>query len=82
MADTLLSSSQRKRGFPWFAALAVVLTALGAAGGWGVMYLLGGRHQTLRGTIALLVFAAIYGAATLAFGVPEARALAGRLRRR
>ena len=56
--------------------------ALGAAGGWGVMYLLGGRHQTLRGTIALLVFAAIYGAATLAFGVPEARALASRLRRR
>lgn len=34
MADTLLPSSQRKRGFPWFAALAVILTALGAAGGW------------------------------------------------
>lgn len=34
MADSLLPSSQRKRGFPWFAALAVILTALGAAGGW------------------------------------------------
>ena len=56
--------------------------ALGAAGGWGAMYLLAGRHQTLRGIIALLSFAAIYGAATFAFGVPEARALAGRLRRR
>ena len=34
MVDTLLSSSQPRRGFPWFAALAVVLAALGAAGGW------------------------------------------------
>lgn len=34
MADSPLTASQRKRGFPWFAALAVILTALGAAGGW------------------------------------------------
>jgi len=34
MADSLPPFSQRKRGFPWFAALAVILTALGAAGGW------------------------------------------------
>ncbi len=34
MSDILLSSSQRRRGFPWFAALAVVCVALGVAGGW------------------------------------------------
>lgn len=34
MSDILLSSSQRRRGFPWFAALAVLCVALGVAGGW------------------------------------------------
>ena len=34
MSDILLSSSQRRRGFPWFATLAVVCVALGVAGGW------------------------------------------------
>lgn len=34
MSDILRSSSQRRRGFPWFAALVVACVALGAIGGW------------------------------------------------
>lgn len=50
--------------------------------GWGVMTLVTPAHQMIRGVAALAVFAAVYGLLTLALGVPEARALVGRLRRR
>jgi hypothetical protein len=46
------------------------------------MVLASPAHQMLRGTAALALFAVVYGIVTLALGVPEARALAGRVRRR
>ena len=52
------------------------------AAGWGVMQLTDPRHQLARGVGALMVFALVYGAATLALGVPEARGLVARVRRR
>jgi putative peptidoglycan lipid II flippase len=55
---------------------------LAGAAGWGVMELLDPRHQMARGIAALVVFALVYGLATLALGVPEARALVARVRRR
>jgi putative peptidoglycan lipid II flippase len=55
---------------------------LAGIAGWGVMQLLDPSHQMARGIAALSVFALVYGLATLALGVPEARALASRLRRR
>jgi hypothetical protein len=36
----------------------------------------------LRSLAALVLFGIVYGATTLALGVPEARALTGRIRRR
>ena len=55
---------------------------LGGAGGWGVMQVIDPARQTLRGITSLAVFALVYGLATLALGVPEARTLARRIRRR
>jgi putative peptidoglycan lipid II flippase len=52
------------------------------AAGWGMMWALDHSHQTVRGIAALAVFAAVYGAVTLALGVPEARGLAARVSRR
>jgi putative peptidoglycan lipid II flippase len=60
----------------WGAAL------LAGAAGWGVMHFVPPAHQMLRSLAALGLFAAVYGIATLALGVPEARALVGRVRRR
>jgi putative peptidoglycan lipid II flippase len=54
---------------------------LAGAAGWSVMHFMDGRHQTLRGILAMLAFSAVYGLATLALGVPEARALVARVRR-
>ena len=65
-------------------ALARLWTAglLAGAAGFGIMLLLDPRHQMLRGLTALVTFAIVYGAITVALGVPEARALMGRVTRR
>ena len=55
--------------------------AAGAAG-WGVMQLIDPARQMVRGTTALVAFALVYGAVTRALGVPEARGIMGRVRRR
>jgi putative peptidoglycan lipid II flippase len=55
--------------------------AAGAAG-WGVMHFVSPAHQSARGLAAIAAFAVVYGLATLALGVPEARALVGRITRR
>jgi putative peptidoglycan lipid II flippase len=53
--------------------------ALAAAGaGWAVMRLSVPLGATVNGGLTLLAFAAVYGAAALALGVPEARALVAR----
>jgi putative peptidoglycan lipid II flippase len=59
----------------WAAAL------LSGAVGWGVMRLVSSAHHMVRGVSALVAFAIVYGAATLALGVPEARAMVARARR-
>jgi len=48
----------------------------------GVMRFAGHTHAFASGVIAMAVFALVYGLVTLAFGVPEARALVGRVLRR
>jgi len=58
---------------------AAALTA--AAASWGVIALLRGAGPLVMAAAVLTTFAAVYGGATLAAGVPEARALAGRLSR-
>jgi putative peptidoglycan lipid II flippase len=60
----------------WLAGL------LAGAAGWGIMLLLDPSRHMLRGIAALAVFSLVYGAVTLALGVPEARALVGRVTRR
>jgi hypothetical protein len=54
----------------------------GGAAGWGVSQLANGAPHMLRGIAAIATFAVVYGAVTLALGVPEARALVARVRRR
>lgn len=56
--------------------------ALAGVAGWGVMLVVSPRHQMLRGIAAIGAFALVYGVATLALAVPEARGLAARVRRR
>jgi putative peptidoglycan lipid II flippase len=60
----------------WMAGL------LAGAAGWGVMRVMDPAHQMLRGIAAIGAFAIVYGVVTLALGVPEARGLVGRVRRR
>jgi hypothetical protein len=60
----------------WIAALVAGMLGLLA------MQLLDAARPQLRGGAALTLFALTYGALTLALGVPEARALAARVRRR
>jgi putative peptidoglycan lipid II flippase len=55
--------------------------AAGAAG-FGVMQLISASHPSIRGAVALVVFALAYGVATLAMGIPEAKSIAGRVLRR
>jgi putative peptidoglycan lipid II flippase len=55
---------------------------LAGAAGWGMMQLVDPAHHVLRGVASLVTFALVYGLVTLALGVPEARALVGRVRRR
>jgi putative peptidoglycan lipid II flippase len=60
----------------WAAAL------LAGAAGWGMMQLVPPAHHVLRGLFAIAVFGIVYGAATLSFGVAEAKALASKVLRR
>jgi putative peptidoglycan lipid II flippase len=55
---------------------------LAGGAGWAVLQRLDPSRQMLRGFAALGTFAIVYGLATLALRVPEARALVGRVRRR
>jgi putative peptidoglycan lipid II flippase len=66
------------------ATLALLWGASLAAGGagWGVMQLAHNLPHVPRGLAAIGAFALVYGVATLALGVPEARALVARIRRR
>jgi hypothetical protein len=54
---------------------------LSGAAGYGMMLLISPRHQLVRGAAAIVTFGIVYGAATLALGVPEARGLVARARR-
>ncbi len=70
-------------GIPRIALARLWIAGLAAgAAGWGVMLVLDPRHQMIRGITALVTFAIVYGAITVALGVPEARALMGRVTRR
>ena len=60
----------------WLAGLAA------AAAGWGVTRLPLATPRPVQSALAIAAFALVYGAVTLAFGVPEARAIAARVRRR
>ena len=72
-----------RTGIPRMALARLWIAGLAAgAAGWGVMLVLDPRHQMVRGIAALGTFAAVYGAITVALGVPEARALMGRVTRR
>ncbi|MDB4879862.1 MAG: integral rane protein MviN [Gemmatimonadetes bacterium] len=53
-----------------------------AVAGYAVMHFVDPRRQMVRGTTALAVFSLVYGLATLALGVPEARGLVRRFTRR
>lgn len=55
---------------------------LSGAAGWLVMWSMPVAHQTVRSVAALVTFAAVYGIATLVLGVPEAKGLVARVRRR
>jgi putative peptidoglycan lipid II flippase len=68
-------------GAPALARLWGAGLAAGAAG-FAVTYLASGAQHMVRGIAAIATFALVYGAATLALGVPEARAIVGRVRRR
>jgi putative peptidoglycan lipid II flippase len=55
---------------------------LAGAAGWAVMHLVSPAHPMARGIAALAVCATVYGLVTLAFGVPEAKAITKRILRR
>jgi putative peptidoglycan lipid II flippase len=50
--------------------------------GWAIYRLAAGSPHLVRGITAISVFAVVYGVVTLLLGVPEARALVARVRRR
>ncbi len=52
-----------------------------AAAGWGVTIALASTGPMIRGGSALIAFAIVYGGVTVALGVPEARAISGRVLR-
>lgn len=54
---------------------------LSGAAGYGMMLVISPRHQLVRGAAAIVAFGIVYGAATLALAVPEAKALVARARR-
>ena len=53
-----------------------------AAAGWGVTRLPVAMPRAVDAALAIAAFAAVYGAVTLALGVPQAQAIASRVRRR
>lgn len=57
----------------WGAGLAA------AAVGWGMMAFVSPSHQMLRGIMAIGAFAVVYGIMALLLGVPEAKAIAGKV---
>jgi putative peptidoglycan lipid II flippase len=59
----------------WLSAL------VGATAGYGIKLALGTRHPLVTGGLALGTYGAIYLGATLALGIPQARALLARARR-
>jgi putative peptidoglycan lipid II flippase len=78
-----LSARIGPTGVPLSTHLRLWASALAAGvAGWGVMTLVDPSHPMLRGTAALGVFSLVYGVLTLTLGVPEARAIAGRILRR
>lgn len=60
----------------WTAAL------IAGAAGWGMMTLLPSTHQSVRSLTAIITFAVVYGVASLALGIPEAKAMMRRVTRR
>jgi putative peptidoglycan lipid II flippase len=60
----------------WMASL------VAATAGWGVTRLPLAAPRAVQGALAIAAFALVYGAVTLALGVPQARAIAARVRRR
>ena len=60
----------------WLSALAAASVA------FAVKLAIGARHPLVTGSIALGVYGAIYLASTLALGIPQARALLARVKRR
>jgi putative peptidoglycan lipid II flippase len=60
----------------WSAGLAA------GAAGFGAMLAMDPSHHTIRGIVALVVFAIVYGGVSLMLGLPEAKAITGRLLRR
>jgi putative peptidoglycan lipid II flippase len=70
-------------GVPMAMMLRLWIAALAAGGaGWGVMHLVSPAHNMARGIAALATCAVVYGFVTLAFGVPEAKAITRRILRR
>lgn len=78
-----ISARIGRTGIPRAALLRLWVAALLAgSAGWAMMQLIDPSHQRLRGAAAIGSFALVYGLVTLALGVPEARALVARARRR
>jgi putative peptidoglycan lipid II flippase len=78
-----ISARIGKTGIPRDALLKMWVAGLAAgAVGWGVEQLITPAHQMVRGAAALAAFAVVYGLATLLLRVPEATALASRVKRR
>jgi putative peptidoglycan lipid II flippase len=60
----------------WMASL------VAAAAGWGVTRLPVAAPRAVHAALAIAAFALVYGAVTLALGVPQSRAIVARVRRR
>jgi putative peptidoglycan lipid II flippase len=72
-----------RTGLPRAALFRLWVAGLAAgAAGWLVMLFAPPAHHMVRGLAAIGLFALVYGLVALALGVPEARALVRRVRRR
>jgi putative peptidoglycan lipid II flippase len=72
-----------RTGMPSSRLFALWIAALVAgAAGFALARLDFGHGHLVSGTLAMLAFAVVYGVLTLALGVPEARVLVSRVRRR
>jgi putative peptidoglycan lipid II flippase len=65
-----------------FVAMLWGCAAVGVAAGWGVRVLTAGRNHFVSGVLVLATYGLVYLAATGFAGVPEARALFARVKRR